>query len=174
MIDEAHDELNASVRLLAEGMREPMEVRPEWRDALLARLDTDARAPRGWNVRPWMAIAAALAIFAGGITAGRLTRASGKSSAATGTTSAAVRFVYVAPQAKSVALVGDFNQWNPTVAPLKKLADGTWIVDLPLGPGRYAYAFLVDGTLQADPAAPRATPRDDFGFANSVLMVRGL
>jgi 1,4-alpha-glucan branching enzyme len=84
--------------------------------------------------------------------------------------SANVRFVYVAPGATSVSLVGDFNQWNPTAKPLRRLGDGTWITDVPLPPGRYAYAFVVDGKVVVDPAAPRAT--GEFG-ENSVVMVRG-
>ena len=31
-----------------------------------------------------------------------------------------------APDAKSVSVVGDFNQWDDTVAPMEKISDGVW------------------------------------------------
>jgi 1,4-alpha-glucan branching enzyme len=124
------------------------------------------------RLRPSIAIAAGIAILATGVVIGRYSRpAAGVAPAvASGSTSASVRFVHVAPGATAVSLVGDFNQWNPSAIPLRRLGDGTWIVDVPLSPGRYAYAFIVDGRIVIDPAAPRAN--GEFG-ANSVLMVGG-
>jgi hypothetical protein len=87
------------------------------------------------------------------------------------------RFVLVAPDAKRVALVGDFNDWDRGATPLVPVAaggqGGVWTVDLPLHAGRYTYAFVVDGhRWEADPSAPRAVG-DDFGRPNSVVTVRG-
>ena len=36
-----------------------------------------------------------------------------------------------APDAKSVSVVGDFNQWDDTVAPMEKISDGVWECFLP-------------------------------------------
>jgi hypothetical protein len=84
-----------------------------------------------------------------------------------------VRFELSAPKAAHVTLVGSFNQWNPTATPLvRDPASGKWIVSLRLPPGRHVYAFVVDGDVTADPAAPRAAD-DDFGSANSVVLVSG-
>ena len=84
-----------------------------------------------------------------------------------------VRFSFVAPGARRVALVGDFNDCDPARMPLRSLGDGrTWVLDVALRPGRHAYAFVVDGDLAADPAAPRA-PDDDFGVPSSVVLVLG-
>jgi hypothetical protein len=85
----------------------------------------------------------------------------------------ATQFVFEAPTARSVALVGDFNAWIPTAAPLVRLPSGVWTVTVPLMPGRHVYAFLVDGVqLEADPrAASVADP--DYGRPSSVLMVPG-
>jgi hypothetical protein len=81
-------------------------------------------------------------------------------------------FVLVAPQAKHVSVVGDFNQWNPTATPLVRAdKDGPWTVTLPLDAGRHVYSFMVDGRWTSDPSAPLAP--DGFGHANSVLMVTG-
>jgi hypothetical protein len=84
-----------------------------------------------------------------------------------------VRFTLHAPGASTVTIVGDFNRWDPAAIPLRRSADGTtWEVEVPLAPGRYAYAFYVDGKLASDPAAPKVRD-DDFGSPNSVVMVRG-
>jgi hypothetical protein len=84
------------------------------------------------------------------------------------------RFMIAAPGARQVALVGDFNDWDHGATPLVKVAShGVWTVEVPLNPGRYSYAFLVDGQRwMADPAAPRAVG-DDFGRPSSVVTVRG-
>lgn len=84
------------------------------------------------------------------------------------------RFMLVAPGATDVSLVGDFNGWDHAATPLVKVArGGVWTVELPLGAGRYSYAFLVDGhRWTADPAAPRAVG-DDFGQPSSVITVHG-
>jgi hypothetical protein len=79
---------------------------------------------------------------------------------------------FEARDAKQVSVVGDFNNWDGSASPMKRLgADGPWTVTVFAKPGRHLYALLVDGTmLVADPRAPRT--RDlDFGGDASVLMV---
>jgi hypothetical protein len=83
-----------------------------------------------------------------------------------------VRFVYVAPQAGKVYLVGDFNGWDTNKTPLvRSSTGGVWTVTLPLTAGRHLYGFVVDGSWSTDPYAPLA-PDDGFGHANSVKFVR--
>ena len=82
-----------------------------------------------------------------------------------------VRFMIVAPRAAQVAVVGDFNRWDPDRTRLRPLADGrTWVADVPMQPGRHAYTFVIDGAVTGDPTAPRAGD-DDFGQPNSVVVV---
>lgn len=82
-----------------------------------------------------------------------------------------MRFVLVAPGAKQVSIVGDFNGWNPRATPLAASNDGTtWLVEMPLTKGRHVYAFVVDGDIIADPSAARVGDHD-FGGQNSVVMV---
>jgi 1,4-alpha-glucan branching enzyme len=84
-----------------------------------------------------------------------------------------VRFVFVAPYASRVSLVGDFNGWNAGAMPMRRTADGrAWLLDVPLVPGRHVYSFVVDGDLAPDPTAPRAA-EDDFGVPSSVVLVAG-
>ena len=83
-----------------------------------------------------------------------------------------VKFVFVAPQAANVSLVGDFNGWDATKTPMFRAPNsGLWTVTLPLTAGRHLYSFVVDGTSwSADPNAPIA-PGAGFGHANSVKIV---
>lgn len=75
--------------------------------------------------------------------------------------------------AKTVAVVGDFNGWDPAATPMQRVgANGPWSATVFAKPGRHTYAFLVDGTtLVADPRAPKARSAD-FGGDASVMMVR--
>jgi 1,4-alpha-glucan branching enzyme len=82
-----------------------------------------------------------------------------------------VQFVFRAPSAHRVALVGDFNDWDSEATPLRPAAGGLWTVTVPLTAGRYTYTFVVDGERwMADPAAPPAPP-DDFGRPGSVVTI---
>ncbi len=84
----------------------------------------------------------------------------------------AFQFVLVAPQAASVSLVGDFNDWDPARSPMQT-AQGVWATVVKLAPGRYRYAFLVNGVeWRADPGAPSARD-DEFGTPSSVVTVGG-
>jgi hypothetical protein len=83
-----------------------------------------------------------------------------------------VRLRLAAPASSRVAVVGDFNDWDPAATPLRPAGDGgTWIVELRLKPGRYHYTFLIDGRRWArDPSEPPAA-ESDFGAPVSVLTV---
>ena len=81
-----------------------------------------------------------------------------------------VRFTFVG-DARTVSLVGDFNGWRAEATPLAPAGSAkAWVVSVPLAPGRYEYAFIVDGKRWvADPYAP--TRADDFDTDSSILSV---
>ncbi len=62
-------------------------------------------------------------------------------------------FTVVAPGAQRVFLVGDFNNWNPTLERMDRIGD-TFEVRLFMLPGSYHYKYVVDGTWMADPDNP--------------------
>jgi 1,4-alpha-glucan branching enzyme len=64
-----------------------------------------------------------------------------------------VDFFCHAPQAKSVSLIGDFNQWQPAAHPMTRRPDGGWSIRLELPHGHHQYLFLVDGQPTLDPNA---------------------
>ena len=82
----------------------------------------------------------------------------------------AVNFICQAPQAKSVSLVGDFNQWHPASHPMKQQPDRAWLLRVELKHGHHRYAFLVDGNLTLDPHAQGIT-RNDKGDRVSLVPV---
>jgi 1,4-alpha-glucan branching enzyme len=69
----------------------------------------------------------------------------------------AINFICHAPQAKTVTLVGDFNEWNPAALPMKQMPDRSWLLTVELKHGHHRYAFLVDGVLTLDPQAQGIT-----------------
>lgn len=67
-----------------------------------------------------------------------------------------VTFALWAPWKKSVALVGDFNNWDASANLLTVDESGLWWAVQQLEPGTYAYQFVLDGaTWIADPYARR-------------------
>ena len=74
--------------------------------------------------------------------------------------------------AKSVALVGDFNNWSASSDPLTRRADGAWTVTKKLPAGTYGYKFVVDGVLWKQDAANPDSRDDGFGGKNSLVVVK--
>lgn len=80
-----------------------------------------------------------------------------------------VLFQLALRDAESVAVVGSFNAWEKT-ALTDEDGDGTWEVILSLPPGRYEYAFLVDGSWRGqDPDADEYV--QSFGQFSSVRYI---
>jgi len=79
-------------------------------------------------------------------------------------------FTYIDRNAKSVAVVGTFNDWDSTKTVLTRSSDGAWTGNIMVLPGRYEYQLVVDGKWVADPSAQQ-TAASEFGSANSVLIV---
>ena len=161
----------AAVRAEAAAQRAPAPlriVRGGWRWL---------REPHSVSVTPLKAGALAAGLVLAVFAASRLSYEPSRTTVAaapvlTRSDTVVVQFVLVAPGARTVALVGDFNGWDAAATPLSaSRSAGLWSVALPLLPGRHQYAFVVDGVRWvADPAAPRALG-DDFGAPSSVVTV---
>ncbi len=84
-----------------------------------------------------------------------------------------VRIHFYCPPARSVAVTGDFNAWDPEGVPLKAAGTpGLWEATLRLMPGAYSYNLIVDGNLLLpDPNAANQMP-DGYGGTDSVLLVK--
>lgn len=143
--------MSESIERVVRELKRPVAVSPDLDAKIMARVLAEARPPRRTWLWPGLAVAAGLALL--------LLLPRGK----------AVPFTLMAPQASSVAVVGDFNDWKPT--PLVKNSTGAWETRVRLAPGQYNYVFVVDGSQWvADPHAPR-NAADAFGSPNSVVTV---
>lgn len=85
-----------------------------------------------------------------------------------------VKIFFYYPPARTVAVTGDFNNWDANGVPLAAAGKpGLWETELRLPPGAYSYNFIVDGELLLpDPNAPNQMP-DGYGGTNSILLVQG-
>jgi hypothetical protein len=177
--DRIHDEV---LQRAVSELRRPVQLDPAVDQRALDQIKAGAA---GWPPSPngyrWGAWIAGAAIAAGLLLAVVLRHSGQPSTLATspGVEVAAApgdaRQVYLrldAPASSRVAVVGDFNDWDPAATPLRPTGDhGTWVVELRLKPGRYHYTFLIDGRRwERD---PRETPaaESDFGAPVSVLTV---
>lgn len=83
------------------------------------------------------------------------------------------QFVGRFPGARSVSVVGSFNDWRDGSIALEDIDhDGVWRATVVLPTGAYEYMFVVDGErFVPDHLADRLVA-DDFGRENSVVIVR--
>lgn len=80
-----------------------------------------------------------------------------------------VLFTVKAPDAVSVQLAGDFNDWTPHGSEMEQVG-GVWRKTLRLAPGRYRYRYVVDGFWHRDPHNPAVVP-SPFGGDDSLLVL---
>ena len=74
--------------------------------------------------------------------------------------------------ASTVHLVGDFNDWNKSITPMKRLKNGSFTATLFLRQdAEYEFRFLLDGlTWENDPQADKYV-QNAYGSENSVVVV---
>lgn len=150
----------------------PVEARPAsgwasgWRQAM------------EWLLRPRPVRISPLAAMAGAVGAVLLfavlpPRGQGGSGDAAVAGDLYVEFAFEAPDARSVAVAGDFTTWSPGVELQDPDGDGVWSGRVRLKPGVHKYMFVVDGSRWiTDPRAGRWMD-DGFGNQNAVLVVPG-
>jgi hypothetical protein len=195
-LNEITHETAELVERVADRLRRPERLDPSFDARLMERVRAegyalytrDARGSAAWwrSERLHLSPLGALALAAGisaivAVSTLAIGSRVGKSDATAVTASAAqaagtdtvnlVRFVFVDPQARSVEIVGDFNEWTKGANLLQRsAAPGVWSVSVPLSPGRHEYAFIINGSRWvADPLALKSS--DDFGTESSVIRV---
>ena len=76
------------------------------------------------------------------------------------------------PGARTISVVGTFNEWRPGATRMTSLGDGRWFKELMLKPGVYEYQLVVDGEWMLDPGTSETVSNPfAFGQMNSVLKV---
>lgn len=74
-------------------------------------------------------------------------------------------------RATTAHLLGEFNDWDPTKNPMKRMKDGSFSVTVALPSGTYRFRYLLDGERwendwQADNYIP-----NEYGGEDSVVEV---
>ena len=138
--------------------------------SILAALPPHAYGPPPWRrALTWGAVPALalLLVVVGFLARGRL-QIQGRFAARE------VEIVLSAPQALSVAVVGDFNNWDPQLTRLvRSNHEGLWRARLQLPPGVYQYSFVLDGSSWVSDPLAKTMLSDGFGGKNSVIIVDG-
>lgn len=77
-----------------------------------------------------------------------------------------------APDAGSVVILGDFNNWSPDTHPLSRREEGDFVITLELEAGRaYRFRYMIDGwKYENDWFADRYEP-NPYGGEDSVVDV---
>jgi len=82
-----------------------------------------------------------------------------------------VTFSFNAPTARTVFVVGNFNNWEMNEDNLLEKRDGVWTKKFKLSPGKYQYRFIVDGQWFEDPVNPTIAT-NPYGEFNSIVDVK--
>jgi hypothetical protein len=175
-VDPGRQQRDVVERVIAD-LRRPVSFDPRVDAGALRRIQVgDGRHVGRAGLRRWLvgaAAAACAAAAAGLLLSGGLGRhAGGRRMVASFSEPRAVQLRLVTTASSAVTVAGDFNDWDPQATPLRPTGrSGEWTVELRLRPGRYRYAFLVDGrNWVGDPSEPRAAD-SDYGAPTSVLTV---
>ncbi len=79
-------------------------------------------------------------------------------------------FTLPAPEAKEVAILGEFNNWNVAEGVQMKKAKGTFKAVVELEAGKeYQFRYLVDGETWVNDGEADAYAPTPFGVENSVV-----
>lgn len=170
-----------TLELIVEELRQPVRLDESFERRVMVRVRRLYAQRRPHGVASWLSSAsrvthhpgwaAALAASVVAVVTLGVMR-SRPAAISTGSPREPVQFVLVRPDARSVAVVGDFNDWglNDT-ALVATNHQGVWSVTAPVPAGVHRYAFVVNGKeWVTDPNAPRSAG-DDFGLPSSALVV---
>lgn len=83
-----------------------------------------------------------------------------------------MQFAVSQPNARSVSVAGNFNQWSSSAHQMARSASGVWTAIVMLPPGEHLFMYVVDGTQWISPPAAEDYSDDGFGAKNGVVIVR--
>ena len=81
-----------------------------------------------------------------------------------------IEFKLDRPEAQTVSLAADFNNWDLKAHPMRRSQNGVWTKVVMVFPGQYEYRFYVDGQWFNDPLNPTRSV-NTFGTYNNILVV---
>ncbi|MBN2352538.1 MAG: isoamylase early set domain-containing protein [Spirochaetales bacterium] len=144
---------------------EPIEAPTDLPRRVMAAVQRRSAAPvyRRFSI-PAFAVAVAAAAFAAVLMITLPTRRPDSSTVT-------VRLALAAPRARTVAVAGDWNAWNPESDRLFDVnGDGVWEIELHLEKNKeYRYQFIINGESWIPDPRAGLQVEDGFGGTNSVL-----
>ncbi len=81
-----------------------------------------------------------------------------------------VEFRLHRPKARTICLIGDFNNWNPENDPLSRGRDGVWRLRKKLYRGSFRYCYVIDGEWTVD-VYNSETASSDTGQVCSLIRI---
>ena len=111
--------------------------------------------------------------LAAALAAGASLSCAARPPATTVVTPSGVRFALARPEAASVTIAGNFNDWSTSSHPMSRMGSTSpWTAVVPLPPGEHLYMFVVNGTEWVSPPLAEDYVDDGFGARNGVVVVR--
>lgn len=169
MNDWHEDRTDSRTEQIARALRDAPDIGNGVEARVLAMLREEAAAPPAVRRRGWIGVAALAAGLALVLLTGRIRTV--PDGVLPVPAAAPIEFTIRVPGSSQVSVVGDFNNWDPRANPLTTRADDVWATTIPLGPGRYNYAFVVDGVAWVPGDADPRALGEEFGTPTSVVMV---
>ncbi len=75
-----------------------------------------------------------------------------------------------AASASEIAIVGDFNAWDPKANTMNQLKDGSFSLTIELAtPGNYRFRYLADNNRWFDETEADGQETNEFGTINNLL-----
>ncbi|NNM33642.1 MAG: hypothetical protein HKO53_11285 [Gemmatimonadetes bacterium] len=182
---EVRDEARAWSEALGADEGDPgSATAPEWlEEAVMSQVALEAESVQrpenkigviGWLTRPRTVRISPLAGgLAAAVMAGLMFLPFGRGGAGPDVADATlyVQFVMEAPSARSVAVAGDFNDWEAEHQLSDPDGDGVWTGRIAVEPGIHEYMFVVDGAEWITPPGAEGYRDDGFGSRNAVVTV---
>ncbi len=84
-----------------------------------------------------------------------------------------VEFRLKAPNARTISITGNFNNWNIESNHLRGPdSNGIWKITIPLKKGRYQYMFVIDGKKWVIDPYATSYINDGFGGKNALFIYK--
>jgi 1,4-alpha-glucan branching enzyme len=75
-----------------------------------------------------------------------------------------------APKDGKVTILGDFDNWDKEASPLKRLANGDFVITLNLATGKeYRFRYLIDGKIWENDCCADKYVKSPYGVEDSVV-----
>ena len=81
-----------------------------------------------------------------------------------------VRFIYKGKSGQKVRLGGSFTNWDSWIYELTEVQPGLYILDLPLPPGTYQYAYYIGMNSYVDTSNPQRVWSADGKAASQITV----